>query len=704
MGWTGVITDVGASLLATYASGSTMINVNKMTVGSGTVSEENMHEATDLTYYRDDGSILGKKSVENGVDFELQIHPRDDGSYTAKEIGLWANVEEGGPVLLALFQNSTGIAVPATATNPDYAYIISAVLLIDNFDNLTVTVDSTAYVPYSVFNPYCDSVEEALDGKVDKETGKGLSQANFTNEEKLKLAGIEAEANKYVLPTASASTLGGVKVGNGLGISSGVLSNSGVRAVATGSANGTVSVNTNGTAADVAVKGLGTAAYKADTAFAAASHNHAASNITSGTLEIARGGTGVTANPSMLTNLASTSAANVFAASPRPGVTGTLPIANGGTGVTANPSMLTNLGSTTATNVFQASPRPGVTGTLGAANGGTGNTSLKAAGSAIVNALDAATSVSQADDYIVAQYAGGGTTTTTYHRRALKNIRVGGLTTARKLKVALGSTTDVTFDGTADQTSIPVSGTLAVARGGTGATDAATARTNLGAAASSHNHSAANITTGTLAVARGGTGLTASPSMLTNLGSTSAANVLAASPRPGVTGTLPVANGGTGATTAANARTNLGAAAASHTHSPADITGLPKTIGSFTGDGGYAKTINLGYKPSRVILFCCRTGMGLAIPSGGGNTAMYGRFGSVMSMSPGKNLVSEYSSSYETTTDYTTFYNNVLANGYGGGIITSTGFVVGHGAVGAHKESTLTINASNWYYMYFAWA
>lgn len=83
----------------------------------------------------------------------------------------------------------------------------------------------------------------------------------------------------------------------------------------------------------------------------------------------------------------------------------------------------------------------------------------------------------------------------------------------------------------------------------------------IGAAASSHNHSAANITSGTLAVARGGTGVTANPSMLVNLGSTSAAGVFQASPRPGVTGTLAVARGGTGATSAASARSNLGAAA-----------------------------------------------------------------------------------------------------------------------------------------------
>ena len=89
----------------------------------------------------------------------------------------------------------------------------------------------------------------------------------------------------------------------------------------------------------------------------------------------------------------------------------------------------------------------------------------------------------------------------------------------------------------------------------------------IGAAASSHNHSAANITSGTLAVGRGGTGITANPSMLVNLGSTSAASVFATSPRPGVTGTLAIARGGTGATSAASARSNIGAA-------PSDIVAV----------------------------------------------------------------------------------------------------------------------------------
>ena len=45
-------------------------------------------------------------------------------------------------------------------------------------------------------------------------------------------------------------------------------------------------------------------------------------------------------------------------------------------------------------------------------------------------------------------------------------------------------------------------GTLSVAKGGTGATDASGARTNLGAAASSHTHATSDITSGTMADAR----------------------------------------------------------------------------------------------------------------------------------------------------------------------------------------------------------
>ena len=50
------------------------------------------------------------------------------------------------------------------------------------------------------------------------------TDSNFTADEKTKLAGIATGANKYTLPTASASVLGGVKIGANITITDGVIS------------------------------------------------------------------------------------------------------------------------------------------------------------------------------------------------------------------------------------------------------------------------------------------------------------------------------------------------------------------------------------------------------------------------------------------------------------------------------------------------
>lgn len=90
----------------------------------------------------------------------------------------------------------------------------------------------------------------------------------------------------------------------------------------------------------------------------------------------------------------------------------------------------------------------------------------------------------------------------------------------------------------------------------------------VGAAASSHNHSTSNITSGTLGVARGGTGKAThtSNAVLTGNGTSAVKNVATASGAFYATaangaptfGTLPIAQGGTGSTSAAAACTALG--------------------------------------------------------------------------------------------------------------------------------------------------
>lgn len=61
------------------------------------------------------------------------------------------------------------------------------------------------------------------------------------------------------------------------------------------------------------------------------------------------------------------------------------------------------------------------------------------------------------------------------------------LTNSRTILTNLGSTSSASFNGTANITP-GITGTLSIAHGGTGATTAADARNNLGAAASNHSH------------------------------------------------------------------------------------------------------------------------------------------------------------------------------------------------------------------------
>lgn len=66
--------------------------------------------------------------------------------------------------------------------------------------------------------PDSANITELLNKKVDKVEGMGLSQKNYTAAEQSKLSGIEDEANKYVLPVATNTVLGGVKVATNTGI------------------------------------------------------------------------------------------------------------------------------------------------------------------------------------------------------------------------------------------------------------------------------------------------------------------------------------------------------------------------------------------------------------------------------------------------------------------------------------------------------
>lgn len=355
--------------------------------------------------------------------------------------------------------------------------------------------------------------------------------------DKEKLDGIAAGANKYTLPTASSSILGGVKTGANITNSSGTISLTKANVTAAlGYTPPTADTNTWVAFKGATTTAAGTAGYvPAPTAGAANRYFRSDGTWTvppntNTTYTLTKSGSTITLNGSDGSETSVTDSNTTYSLSSF-GITATAAELNKLDGLATTKTELGYLDGVTSNVQTQLNGKAAsshshsnMTGATTSAAGKAGFVPAPAAGSATrYLRSDGTWQVPPNTTYTLSSF---GITATAAEINKLDGL----LTTKTELGYLDGVTSNV-------QTQLN------------------------GKAASSHNHSAANITSGTLAVARGGTGITANPSMLVNLGSTSAASVFATSPRPGITGTLAVSHGGTGATSAASARSNLGAAA-----------------------------------------------------------------------------------------------------------------------------------------------
>ena len=153
--------------------------------------------------------------------------------------------------------------IPGKIEVASIATKVSCASATDNLDRPLVLTDTSNSVYYSTKITGNYSTGEI---KATKFTGTFNGTANkVANNLVLKIkTGTTEGTDLYTYNGSSDKTLD-IKQGSGITLTEAAnsltITNAGVRSVTTGTANGTISVNTNGTSNNVAVKGLGTAAY-----------------------------------------------------------------------------------------------------------------------------------------------------------------------------------------------------------------------------------------------------------------------------------------------------------------------------------------------------------------------------------------------------------------------------------------------------------
>ena len=190
-----------------------------------------VQSAIDSKIATADAMIFKGTIGTNGTVTDLPAEHSIGWTYKVATVGIYAGVNcEVGDMIVCL---ADGI----TANDADWTVI-------------QTNIDGAVTGPAS-------AVEERI-AVFSGTTGKIIKDSGFTI-----ATSVPADA-KFTDTTYSAE--------NGITLTGTTFSNSGVRSVSSGTANGTISVNTNGTSADVAVKGLGSAAFTETTAYTEVAH------------------------------------------------------------------------------------------------------------------------------------------------------------------------------------------------------------------------------------------------------------------------------------------------------------------------------------------------------------------------------------------------------------------------------------------------
>jgi len=153
MAWdNAVVTNAGISLLQQVLAGETL-TLDKAAGGTGTVPASALMAQIGLKEQKQEFPITSVKNVSNGKKVCIQITNVGLASgYIMQQVGIWAHIGNNSPVLFAILQDDTGIAIPSRTEIPDFAMNLYAVINFSNESNFSLSVEPSALVTQGELN------------------------------------------------------------------------------------------------------------------------------------------------------------------------------------------------------------------------------------------------------------------------------------------------------------------------------------------------------------------------------------------------------------------------------------------------------------------------------------------------------------------------------------------------------------------------
>ena len=146
--WTGVITNAGSLLLSEWVN-EKILTITSAQAGTGTVPTVALMGQTALVNPKQAAVIAGGGEIEGGKRVNLQVTAAET-AYTLNQFGLYAKVDDGSPVLLAIYQNEEGVPIPALSDTPDFLYTFMAAISVSNQGAWEVTISASASLTWDL--------------------------------------------------------------------------------------------------------------------------------------------------------------------------------------------------------------------------------------------------------------------------------------------------------------------------------------------------------------------------------------------------------------------------------------------------------------------------------------------------------------------------------------------------------------------------